>query len=79
MKQDHLKDHSMGYWEHCKHALEINNKLIPMVLKSTVHAFFPNAYADDGPIEVYNIYHEIKELPNVRKLYEQLDNERVRQ
>tara|TARA_R100000152_G_C6748207_1_gene171799 strand:- start:885 stop:1148 length:264 start_codon:yes stop_codon:yes gene_type:complete len=77
--RDHLAEHSFGYWQHCKHALSLNVRLLKMLYKSTIHGFFPNSYADDGPIEVYNIYHEIKELPNVKKLYDKLDNERGNQ
>ena len=74
--KDHLAEHSFTYWQHCKHALDLSMRLLTMFWKSTIHGFFPNVYADDGPTEVYNIYHEIKNLPNVKKLYEELDNKR---
>ena len=71
-KMDHLADHTMSYWEHWKHGMGLSVRLTKMMLKSTVHAFFPNTFANDGPIEVWNIYHEIKDLPNVKKLYSTL-------
>jgi len=71
-KINHLEDHTMTYWEHWKHGMKLSVRLSKMVFKSTVHAFFPNTFAEDGPIEVYNIYNEIKDLPNVERLYKNL-------
>lgn len=71
-KMDHLADHTMTYWEHWKHGMGLSLRLTKMVLKSTVHAFMPNTFANDGPIEVWNIYNEIKDLPNVSRLYSTL-------
>ena len=75
-KPDHLADHTMTYWQHWRHGMKLSIRLTKMMFKSTVHAWFPNTFANDGPIEVYNIYHEIKDLPNVQRLYSKLDTAR---
>lgn len=69
-KIDHLKDHHFGYWEHWKHSMKLAIRMGVLSLKSIVHAFSPNRFADDGPLTIYNTYHEIKDLPNVKSLYD---------
>jgi hypothetical protein len=72
-KLDHLADHTLGYWEHWRHSMKLSIRLTKMMLKSTVHAFFPNTFANDGPTEIWNIYTEIKDLPNVNRMFTQFD------
>lgn len=71
---NHLEEHTLTYWQHWLHGIKLSLRLSKMVVKSTIHAFFPNTFANDGPIEVYNIYNEIKVLPNVSKLYTELSS-----
>lgn len=75
-KKDHLGDHYLSYWEHWKHSMRLSVRMGKLCLKSVVHAFLPNTFADDGPVTIYNTYHEIKDLTNVKKLYRELDNQR---
>jgi hypothetical protein len=70
---DHLADHTLTYWAHWKHSMKLAVRTGILSLKSIVHAFSPNTFADDGPTTIYNTYHEIKDLPNVNRLFAQLD------
>ena len=71
-KINHLKDHQFEYWEHWRHSIKLAVRLGLLSLKSIVHAFFPNKFADDGPKTIYNTYHEIKDLPNVKILFSKI-------
>jgi hypothetical protein len=71
-KINHLSDHQFGYLEHWKHSMKLAVRMGLLSFKSVVHAFFPNKFSDDGPITIYNTYNEIKDLPNVKKLFNEL-------
>ena len=71
-KVHHLADHQFGYWEHWRHSMKLAVRMGVLSLKSIVHAFSPNSFADDGPTTIYKTYHEIKDLPNVKKLFKTL-------
>ena len=71
-KADHLKDHQFGYWEHWRHSMKLAVRMTILALKSIVHAFLPNSFANDGPTTIYKTYHEIKDLPNVKALFKEL-------
>jgi len=72
-KVNHLKDHQFGYWEHWRHSMKLSVRMGILSLKSIVHAFLPNKFADDGPTTIYNTYNEIKDLPNVKALFTELN------
>lgn len=73
--QEHLGD-QFSYWEHWGHSMRMGSRMGGLFLKSVVHAFFPNIFTDSGPIEIYRTYHEIKDIPNVKKMYLELDQKR---
>ena len=73
-KLDHLGDHTLTYWEHWRHSMGLACRMAVLSLKSVVHAFAPNTFPDDGPTTIYDTYHEIKDLPNVKKLFDKFDS-----
>ena len=74
-KLDHLKDHHLSYTAHWLHSWKLAVRLGKLSLKSVWHCFFPNHYADLGPKEIWLIKEEIKDLPNVKEIFAQLDRD----
>lgn len=76
IRTDHLGGH-FTYWQHWVHSIKLGLRMGNLFLKSIVHAFFPNTFADSGPIAIYQTYHEIKDIPNIKKLYAEMDKHRL--
>jgi hypothetical protein len=71
--QKHLQDSQMSYWAHLAHSFKQSNRLISIAVKSYIHGIFPWVFANRGPVGVYKIYREIRQLRHIKKI---LDNQR---
>jgi hypothetical protein len=71
--QEHLQDSDMGYWAHLAHSFKQSNRLVVIAVKSYIHGIFPWVFANRGPVGVYKIYREIRNMRHIRKI---LDNQR---
>jgi hypothetical protein len=71
--QQHLQNSDMGYWTHLVHSVKQSNRLIVIAVKSYVHGFFPWFFANSGPIGVFKIYKEIRQIHHIKKI---LNNQR---
>ena len=71
--REHLQDSQMGYWTHLVHSFKQSNRLISIAVKSYIHGVFPQFFANRGPVGVYKIYREIRNMRHIRKI---LDNQR---
>jgi len=71
--QEHLQDSQMGYWTHLAHSFKQSNRLISIAVKSYIHGVLPWFFASEGPVGVYKIYREIRQLRHIKKI---LDNQR---
>ena len=71
--QDHLQESQMGYCTHLAHSFRQSNRLISIAVKSYIHGIFPWLFANRGPVGVYKIYREIRQMRHVRKI---LDRQR---
>jgi hypothetical protein len=68
--REHLQDSQMGYWTHLAHSFKQSNRLISIAAKSYIHGIFPWLFANRGPVGVYKIYREIRQMRHVRKILE---------
>jgi hypothetical protein len=64
----HLKESNMTYGYHLRHSIKQSNRLFVLAVKSVVHGFFPWIWINSGPLGVYRIYKEIRNLQHVQKL-----------
>ena len=71
--QEHLQDSQMGYWTHLAHSFKQSNRLISIAVKSYIHGVLPWFFASEGPVGVYKIYREIRQLRHIKKI---LDDQR---
>jgi hypothetical protein len=58
------------YRYHLLHSIKQSNRLIVLAIKSYIHGVFPNLYASDGPVGIYKIYKEIRNIQHVKKLFD---------
>jgi hypothetical protein len=65
--QEHLADSQMDYWTHLVHSFKQSNKLISIAVKSYIHGVLPWFFASEGPVGVYKIYKEIRQMRHIRK------------
>ena len=63
----HLLESNMSYLEHLVHSLKQSGRLLVIATKSIIHGIFPNVFVNSGPLGVYKIYKEIRNLEHVRK------------
>jgi hypothetical protein len=66
--REHLQDSQMGYWTHLAHSFRQSNRLISIAVKSYIHGIFPWLFANRGPVGVYKIYREIRQMRHVKKI-----------
>jgi hypothetical protein len=71
--REHLADSRMSYWTHLAHSFKQSNRLVAIAVKSYIHGIFPWVFANRGPVGVYKIYREIRNMHHIRKI---LDNQR---
>ena len=71
--QEHLRDSQMGYWTHLAHSFKQSNRLVSIAVKSYIHGIFPQFFANRGPVGVFKIYREIRNMRHIRKI---LDSQR---
>jgi len=71
--RQHLQDSDMGYWTHLAHSFKQSNGLVAIAVKSYIHGVFPWVFANRGPVGVYKIYKEIRNVRHIRKI---LDDQR---
>jgi len=73
--KEHFKESGMGYWAHLLHSVRQSNKLIILAVKSYIHGILPWFFATDGPVGVYRIYKEIRQLHHVQRIFKSHDRE----
>jgi hypothetical protein len=66
--QEHLQESQMGYWTHLAHSFKQSNRLVSIAVKSYIHGIFPQFFANRGPVGVYKIYREIRQMRHVKKI-----------
>jgi hypothetical protein len=71
--KDHLSETKWTYWQHLRHSIKQSNRLIVIAVKSYIHGVFPWAYKTDGPLSVYKIYKEIRNLHHVQRMFSEHD------
>ena len=69
----HLAESRMSYWKHLGHSINQSTQLVILAIKSSIHGLFPLIFANAGPLGIYKIYKEIKQLHHVQKLFKQQD------
>lgn len=69
----HLQDSQMGYWAHMAHSFKQSNRLIAIAVKSYIHGILPWFFANTGPVGVFKIYKEIRNMHHIKKI---LNNQR---
>ncbi len=67
--KDHLCEAKSGYVSHLIHSIYQSNRLIAAALKSYIHGFIPCAFKADAPKTVIRMYHEIKRIRHLDKLF----------
>ena len=71
MKHWHLEESQMSYCKHLGHSVKQSARLILIAVKSLIHGVFPGIYVNSGPLGIYKIYKEIKQMEHVRKAFRQ--------
>ena len=71
--KQHLQDSQMGYWTQLTHSFKQSNRLVAIAVKSYIHGIFPQFFANRGPVGVFKIYREIRNMRHIRKI---LDRQR---
>jgi hypothetical protein len=71
--QKHLQDSQMSYWTHLAHSFKQSNRLVAIAVKSYIHGIFPQFFANRGPVGVFKIYREIRNMRHIKKI---LDDQR---
>ena len=71
--QEHLENSRMGYWKHMAHSFKQSNRLIAIAVKSYIHGILPWFFANTGPVGVFKIYKEIRNMHHIKKI---LSNQR---
>lgn len=69
----HLEETGWGYWQHLAHSVKQSSRLVVIAVKSIIHGIFPWWFPAAGPIGIYRIYHEIKRMHHVQKMFKQHD------
>lgn len=67
--QQHLSESQMSYAKHLMHSLRQSATLGVIAIKSLIHGIFPWVYINSGPLGVYRIYKEIRQMEHVRKIF----------
>lgn len=65
----------MSYGQHLTHSLRQSGRLIVIAVKSVIHGILPWFFASAGPLGVYRIYKEIRQLHHVQRIFKSYDHE----
>ena len=71
--KDHLQESDMSYGQHLAHSVKQSTRLIVIAAKSLVHGVLPWFFASAGPVGVYRIYKEIRQLHHVQRIFKNHD------
>jgi hypothetical protein len=74
MKHPHLIESHMSYTKHLAHSVKQSCRLIVIAVKSSIHGVFPGIFINSGPLGVYRIYKEVRQMEHVRKALEREGN-----
>lgn len=72
--RQHLDDSQMSYWTHLIHSIKQSNRLVSIAVKSYIHGLLPWFFASDGPVNIYKIYREIRQMHHVKKIFDKVDH-----
>jgi hypothetical protein len=67
--RQHLEETKWTYFEHLAHSLIQTTRLLTIAVKSLIHGIFPWLYPYDGPLGIYKIYKEIRQMHHVQKAF----------
>lgn len=73
MKHPHLIESQMSYRQHLVHSIKQSTRLVVIAIKSLIHGVFPGIYVNSGPLGVYRIYKEVRQMEHVRKALDKDD------
>ena len=65
----------MRYGQHLTHSLKQSGRLIVIAVKSVIHGILPWFFVSAGPLGVYRIYKEIRQLHHVQRIFKSHDQE----
>jgi hypothetical protein len=68
--KQHLEESQMSYGKHLAHSIKQTARLIVIAIKSLIHGVIPSLYVNSGPLGVYRIYKEIRQMEHVKKAFE---------
>jgi len=68
--KQHLDESRMSYDKHLVHSIKQTARLIVIAIKSLIHGVIPSLYVNSGPLGVYRIYKEIRQMEHVKKAFE---------
>jgi hypothetical protein len=71
--KDHLQESDMTYGQHLGHSVKQSTRLIVIAVKSLIHGVLPWFFASDGPVGIYRIYKEIRQLHHVQRIFKNHD------
>lgn len=74
MKHPHLIESRMSYTKHLAHSVKQSCRLIVIAIKSLIHGVFPGIFINSGPLGVYRIYKEVRQMEHIRKALEREGN-----
>lgn len=72
--QEHLTESGMTYGQHLDHSVKQSWRLIVIATKSLIHGILPWFFASAGPVGVYRIYKEIRQLHHVQRIFKSHDD-----
>lgn len=71
--KEHLDESQMSYYKHLRHSVKQSNRLIVIAIKSYIHGLLPWFFVASGPLGIYRIYKEIRQLHHVQRIFQQHD------
>jgi len=71
--KQHLDETNWSYRQHLSHSVKQSNRLIVVAIKSYLHGLMPWLFSSSGPIEIYKIYKEIRNMHHVQKIFQAQD------
>lgn len=69
----HLNESGMTYRQHLYHSLVQSARLTAIAIKSLIHGFIPPWFSSSGPVGVYKIYKEIRNMQHVSQMFKDHD------
>ena len=71
--KQHLEESGMNYIQHFLHSAKQSNRLIIIAVKSYLHGIFPWIFKTAGPLGVYKIYKEVRNLHHLQQVFKKHD------